>query len=76
MIPDQIGRYEVLELLGRTAMGDVYRAYAPSLRREVALKLVIPPDQIEADKWRQRFQREAQAAACLNHPHNYHCSRC
>ncbi len=70
MIPEKIGRYEILEPLGQGAISTVYRAYDPHLGREVALKLITPQDPIEADRWRQRFRfREVRAAARLNHPH-------
>ncbi len=70
MLPDQIGRYTILELLGQGRMGQVYRAHDPDLNREVALKLITPADQVSInEEWRQRFRREAQAVARLNHPH-------
>ncbi|MBN1993264.1 MAG: AAA-like domain-containing protein [Anaerolineae bacterium] len=69
MTPQQIGRYEILKLLGRGAMGEVYRAYDPQLNRKVALKLITPPDSASSNEWRRRFQREVQTAAQLNHPH-------
>jgi serine/threonine protein kinase len=50
-------------------MGTVYRAHDPDLNREVALKLIALPDPTNSGEWRQRFQREVQAAAKLNHPH-------
>jgi len=71
MIPNQIGHYEILELLGRGAMSTVYRAYDPDFDREVALKLITPqyPIEVEPDEWRQRFRRGVRTAAGLNHPH-------
>lgn len=65
MPPKQIDRYQILDLLGKGGMGQVFRAHDPDLGREVALKLVTLPEQ----EWRQRFRREVQAAGQLNHPH-------
>jgi serine/threonine protein kinase/tetratricopeptide (TPR) repeat protein len=47
-------------------MGEVYRAHDSRLRRDIALK-ILPPEAADADR-RQRFAREAQAVAALNHP--------
>ncbi|MEM7158146.1 MAG: serine/threonine-protein kinase [Myxococcota bacterium] len=60
--PDRIGRFEVVELLGRGGMGVVYRARDPKLDRDVAVKLV----RASADP--SRLRREAQALAALSHP--------
>jgi dipeptidyl aminopeptidase/acylaminoacyl peptidase len=49
-------------------MGEVYRAHDPRLNREVALKILRPEFADDADRL-QRFVREAQALASLNHPH-------
>jgi eukaryotic-like serine/threonine-protein kinase len=63
----RLGRFEVRGELGRGAFGVVYRAYDPRLGREVALK--VPHVNALADPGlRQRFRREARAAAGLNHP--------
>ncbi len=63
---DRLGPYEVLEALGAGGMGEVFRARDPRLRRDVALKVINPararPESVE------RFEREARAAAALNHP--------
>src|SRR5262245_49974251 len=60
-------RYRIESLLGRGAMGAVYRAHDRSLDRAVAIKLLSGgPDDPEA---RARLAREARAAAALNHPH-------
>jgi eukaryotic-like serine/threonine-protein kinase len=63
--PKSIDRYEVLDILGRGAMGSVYRAWDPKLRREVAVKVVA---QAATDKARERFYREVCAIAALRHP--------
>ncbi len=61
-----IGRYLVVEELGRGAMGTVYVAYDPELDRKVAIK-VVRAEAIEL-AGRTRFMREAQALAKLSHP--------
>ena len=62
-----LGRYEILELLGRGGMGTVYRAHDTHLKREVALK--IPRFDAKSDPDAvARFVREAEAAAQINHP--------
>jgi len=70
MAEGSIGKYEIRRELGRGAMGVVYEAYDPSIKRVVALK-TIRGDQLsggEADAIIARFRREAQAAGRLNHP--------
>jgi ABC-type transport system substrate-binding protein len=59
-------RYEITGELGRGGMGIVYRARDPLLNRDVAVKL-IPPTQLSPDA-EQRFQREAQIVAQMDHP--------
>ena len=64
---ERIGKYEIVGELGRGTMGEVYKARDPVLNRFVALKTLtvrVAP----GDETLQRFQREAQAAALLNHP--------
>ena len=59
--------YKILDKLGDSGMGVVYKAEDTKLRREVAIKSL--PRQIAASKEeRARFKIEAQAAAALNHP--------
>jgi serine/threonine protein kinase len=59
---------EVLELLGRGGMGAVYKARQTRLDRLVALK-ILPPEIGQDRDFTERFAREAQAMARLNHPH-------
>jgi formylglycine-generating enzyme required for sulfatase activity len=66
-MPGRIGRYSLVEELGRGAFGTVYRAYDPQLDREVALK-VLRPEALASPQAVERFQREAKAAARLFHP--------
>jgi serine/threonine protein kinase len=60
----QLGRYEIREMLGHGGMGQVYRAWDPVLRRDVAVKVLDTPDA----ELLQRFAREAEAVSKLNHP--------
>jgi hypothetical protein len=64
---DRIGKYRILGSIGKGAMGEVLKAKDPLLNRFVAVKTIAPALAAEPD-FRQRFQREAQAAAQLNHP--------
>jgi serine/threonine protein kinase len=68
--PQRIGRYEVIDELGRGAMGSVYRAGDPAMGREVALKTILPAVLAGDDgaEFRERFYREARAAGALAHP--------
>jgi len=58
---------ELLECLGRGGMGAVYKARQPRLDRFVALKILAPERQNDA-QFAERFEREARALARLNHP--------
>ena len=64
---ERIGKYQVLEEIGRGTMGRVYKAHDPVLNRFVAIKTMSAS--VDAgDEMHKRFHREAQAAALLNHP--------
>lgn len=65
--PAQIGRYEILETLGRGGMGTVYRARDPQLGRDVALKVVDLAGG-EAGHNAERLLAETRAAGRLHHP--------
>ncbi len=65
-VGDRLGRYQVRSLLGSGASADVYLAFDPENRREVALKLLAPGP--SAPERLRRFKREARAAAATRHP--------
>src|ERR1700675_2095853 len=57
---DKLGPYEILAPIGKGGMGEVYRAHDSRLKRDVAIK-------VSAAQFSERFEREAQAIAALNH---------
>ena len=64
---DKIQHYELVRLLGKGGMGEVYLARDSFLDRNIALKFL--PDELENDpRMRERFLREAKSAAALDHP--------
>jgi serine/threonine-protein kinase len=70
-LPATIGRYEILEEIGRGSMGVVYKARDPRIGRVVALKTIafsFPLSAEEEKEFLQRFYHEAQVAGRLNHP--------
>ena len=56
-----LGRYQITALIGKGGMGEVYRAHDPQVKREVAIK-------VSFTQFSERFHREAEAVAALNHP--------
>src|SRR5580658_2305434 len=58
---DKLGPYEIVAPVGAGGMGEVYQARDPRLNRDVAIK-------VSAAQFSERFEREAQAIAALNHP--------
>jgi serine/threonine protein kinase len=61
-----IGKYRILEALGRGGMAQVYKAYHPQLDRHVAIK-ILRADLVEQDEFLLRFRREAHAVSGLRH---------
>ncbi|MGB8213671.1 MAG: protein kinase [Anaerolineales bacterium] len=62
-----LGKYRILEPLGRGGMAQVYKAYHPQLDRYVAIK-ILRSDLVEEEEFLARFRREARAVAALRHP--------
>ena len=60
-------RYEIVEILGEGGMAFVYKARDKQLLRDVAIK-TLKPNYVNQEKFVDRFRREAQTAANLNHP--------
>jgi serine/threonine protein kinase len=71
LVPEELAPHfpqlEILECLGRGGMGVVYKARQRTLNRFVALKL-LAPERVRDPQFAERFAREAQALAALNHP--------
>lgn len=70
-IPQAIGRYQVLKVLGAGAMGNVLLAEDPRIKRKVAIKVVRLESlrsQKDEEEYLVRFQREAEVSGLLNHP--------
>lgn len=63
----QLGPYKILRLIGRGGMGEVYQAYEESLKRLVAIKVLLPELAVQP-KFVERFRAEAAAAARVTHP--------
>ena len=68
--PKVIGRYEIVEELGRGAMGSVFKARDPAVGRIVALKTIHTTalEGAQSEEYRTRFYREARASGVLAHP--------
>lgn len=66
LVGKQIGGYEILDVIGHGGMATVYRAQQVSMNRVVAIK-VLPRQYLNDDTYMQRFQREVEIAAKLEH---------
>ncbi len=65
--PQQIGRYKIIREVGRGGMATVYLAHDPRFQRDVAVK-VLPRQFTHEPRFLERFEREAQTIAALEHP--------
>lgn len=65
--PERVGRYELLEVIGRGGMGLVYKAFDPAMSRHIAIKVVYS-DTLANPTEMLRLQQEAQMAGQLSHP--------
>jgi serine/threonine protein kinase/tetratricopeptide (TPR) repeat protein len=68
LVGTSLGKYQLIERLGRGGMAEVYRAHQPGLERDVAIK-VLYPHLADAENFIKRFKQEAVAVARLRHPH-------
>ena len=67
-MPEQLGRYEILEELGQGGFAIVHRGRDTALDREVALK-ELRPVLLRDEGWVKNFRHEARTIAQLDHPH-------
>src|SRR5262245_34401201 len=65
--PQKIGKYTILQRIGRGGMGYVFKAHDTVLKRDVAIKTMLR-EVSEDEDLRNRFLREAQSACGLRHP--------
>ncbi len=68
LIGQQLGQYEILELLGQGGMASVYKAHQASIGRDVAIKVLSGHHMID-DQFVERFHLEAKTIGSLQHPH-------
>ena len=68
LIGRQIGQYEIMQELGRGGMATVYLAQQLNMTRQVAIK-VLPREFLHDPQFIERFRREVQLIAELEHPH-------
>jgi hypothetical protein len=68
LVGQQLGAYRILSLLGRGGTAEVYKAFHPALKREVAVKVLLAEVSHDAD-WVRRFRQEAELLGRLDHPH-------
>ncbi|MCK6576573.1 MAG: protein kinase [Anaerolineae bacterium] len=67
LVGNRFGQIDLMELIGRGGMAEVYRGHHAGLNREVAVK-VLTPVLSKDERFRARFQREGRAVAALSHP--------
>ena len=67
MIGTTLAHYKILSKLGEGGMGEVYLAEDTKLKRKIALKM-LPPEMASDPSRLERFQREAEAVAAMDHP--------
>ena len=78
-IPKKIDRYEIIEAVGFGAMGAVYKAFDPLIKRPVAVKTLrvdVPPQSPDYQAFLERFATEARTAGPFIAPEYHHSLRC
>ena len=71
-MPATIGRYQIQESVGFGAMGAVYKAFDPLIKRTLAIKTIrldIPKQSAQYQSFIERFYHEARISGTLSHPH-------
>lgn len=68
LVGHQVGAYRILSPLGRGGTAEVYKAFHPALKREVAVKVILKEVSRDHD-WVRRFRQEAELLGRLDHPH-------
>jgi serine/threonine protein kinase len=68
LVGQVVGRYRILSLLGRGGSAEVYKAFDPDVKREVALKLLLQEASHDVD-WVRRFRQEIELLGRLDNPH-------
>jgi len=69
LVGKQIGEFHIEARIGRGGMATVYRAFQPSMNRQVALKVILYDETNQNDEFRRRFAQEAEVVAQLEHIH-------
>jgi serine/threonine-protein kinase len=70
-VPSKVGRYTIVEAIGFGAMGAVYKAFDPLIKRTIAIKTIrldIPPQSPHYRTFIERFYHEARISGTLSHP--------
>lgn len=67
LVGQRLGHYRIIEQIGSSGMGVVYRAHDEHLDREIAIK-VLRPGTLTGESSRKHFRKEARALSKLNHP--------
>ena len=70
-VPNKVGRYQIVESIGFGAMGAVYKAFDPLIKRTIAIKTIrldIPPQSPHYRTFIERFYHEARISGTLSHP--------
>lgn len=67
LLPERVGRYRIIRLIGEGGMGSVYEGQQPSPNRRIALKVIRPT--LMSPRYLRRFRNEAEIMGRIQHPH-------